>query len=46
VVGDLETIREQVSRLWVSGMKLVVVTYCETPDEQAEAYKMIHEICQ
>jgi hypothetical protein len=46
VVGDLETIREQVLRLWVPGMKLVVVTYCETPEEQTEAYKMIHEICQ
>jgi hypothetical protein len=45
VVGDLETIREQVSRLWVPGMKLVVVTYCETPEEQGEAYDLIHEIC-
>lgn len=46
VVGDLETIKEQVSRLWVPGMKLVVVTYCETPEEQEEAYHLIHEICQ
>jgi hypothetical protein len=44
VVGDLETIREQVSRLWVPGMKLVVVTYCETTEEQAEAYDLIHKI--
>jgi hypothetical protein len=44
VVADLETIREQVSRLWVPGMKLVVVTYCETPEEQAEAYDLIHKI--
>lgn len=29
IVGNLETIREQVTRLWVPGMKLVVVTYCE-----------------
>ncbi len=43
VVGDLETIREQVSRLWVPGMKLVVVTYCKTPEEQGKAYKFIHE---
>lgn len=43
VVGDLETIEEQVSRLWVPGMKMVVVTYCETPEEQEEAYEMIHK---
>ena len=46
MVGDLETIREQVSRLWVPGMKLVVVTYCETPEEQEEAYHLIHGICR
>ncbi len=46
VVGDLDTIREQVSRLWVPGMKLVVVTYCETPGEQKMAYDLIHNICQ
>jgi hypothetical protein len=46
IVGDLETIREQVSRLWVPGMKLVVVTYCETPEEQERAYDLIHEICR
>ena len=46
VVGDLETIRDQVSRLWIPGMKMVVVTYCETPEEQAEAYDLIHKICQ
>lgn len=46
IVGDLQTIREQVTRLWVPGMKLVVVTYCETPQEQEEAYHLIHEICQ
>ncbi|MCY1722038.1 hypothetical protein OU798_16910 [Prolixibacteraceae bacterium Z1-6] len=45
VVGDLKTIEEQVKRLWVPGMKLVVVTYCETPAEQESAYLRIHEIC-
>ena len=45
IVGDLATIEEQVSRLWVPGMKLVVVTYCPTPEEQEEAYNRIHEIC-
>ncbi len=46
IVGDIETIREQLSRLWVPGMKMVVVTYCETPAEQEEAYHIIHEICR
>ncbi|MDD4971240.1 MAG: uroporphyrinogen decarboxylase family protein [Paludibacter sp.] len=46
MVGTPETIREQVSRLWVPGMKLVVATYCETPAEQEKAYHLIHEFCQ
>ena len=46
IVGDLDTIREQVNRLWVPGMKMVVVTYCETPEEQSRAYDLVHEICQ
>lgn len=46
IVGDLETIREQVTRIWVPGMKLIVVTYCETPQEQEAAYQLIHEICR
>ena len=45
IVGDLETIEQQVKRLWVPGMKLCVVTYCETPDEQMNAYERIHSIC-
>jgi hypothetical protein len=45
IVGDLKTIEEQVKRLWVPGMKLVVVTYCETPAEQELAYQRVHEIC-
>lgn len=46
IVGDLDTIREQLLRLWIPGVKMVVVTYCESPSEQEEAYKLIHEICQ
>jgi uroporphyrinogen-III decarboxylase len=46
IVGNPETIREQVSRLWISGMKMMVVTYCETAKEQEEAYHLIHELCQ
>lgn len=46
IVGDLETIQEQLGRLWMPGMKMVVVTYCETPEEQEEAYHLIHRICR
>ena len=45
IVGDCNTIEEKVKRLWVPGMKLIVVTYCKTPEEQEEAYNRIHEIC-
>ena len=45
IVGDLDTIEQQVKRLWVPGMKLVVVTYCSAPEEQERAYNMIYEIC-
>jgi len=44
-VGDMETLEQQVKCLWAPGMKLVVVTYCSTPEEQARAYDLIHEIC-
>jgi uroporphyrinogen-III decarboxylase len=46
IVGDIETIKNQLSRLWIPGMKMVVVTYCETPEEQEVAYHLIYEICQ
>ena len=46
IVGDLETINEQLEKLWVPGMKMVVVTYCETPEEQKDAYQLIHNLCQ
>jgi hypothetical protein len=45
IVGGLETIAESVRRLWRPGMKLIVVTYCQSPEEQAEAYDRIYEIC-
>jgi hypothetical protein len=45
IVGDCETVVETVRKLWAPGMKLIVVTYCQTPEEQAEAYDRVHEIC-
>jgi len=46
IVGNLKTIEKQIKRLWVPGMKMIVVTYCQTPEEQKEAYDLIHEICK
>jgi hypothetical protein len=45
IVGGPETIAESVRRLWKPGMKLIVVTFCQNPEEQAEAYDRIYEIC-
>ncbi|MHC4540978.1 MAG: hypothetical protein ACYS74_14545, partial [Planctomycetota bacterium] len=45
IVGGGETIAESVRKLWTPGMKLIVVTYCQSPEEQAEAYDRIYEIC-
>jgi len=46
MVGHPETVAKNVRRLWRPGMKLIVVTYCQSPDEQTKAYDRIHEICR
>ncbi len=43
IVGDVEAVEEELVKLARPGMKLIVVTYCETPAEQAEAYAKVHE---
>jgi hypothetical protein len=45
IVGNLEVIEQTVRQLWRKGMKLIAVTYCPTPEEQEQAYNIIHEIC-
>jgi hypothetical protein len=45
LVGDADTVIQKVSQLWQPGMKLIVVTYCDTPEEQAMVYNRIHEMC-
>jgi hypothetical protein len=45
MVGNPDVIEEKVRELWVPGMKMVVVTYCQSPEEQEEAYRRIHSIC-
>jgi hypothetical protein len=46
IVGDWPVVAEQVKKLWTSGMKLIVVTYCQNPKDQQLAYEKIYEICQ
>jgi len=46
IVGGPEIIAESVRQLWKPGLKLIVVTYCQSPEEQAEAYDRIYEICE
>ena len=46
IVGNADLIGEYVRRIWRPGLKLIVVTYCETASEQQKAYDAIHRICQ
>lgn len=46
IVGAPDLVEEKVKSLWKPGMKLIVVTYCDTPAEQEAVYNRIHEICQ
>ena len=46
MVGHPETVAKNVRRLWMPGMKLIVVTYCQNPFEQAEVYDRICGICE
>lgn len=46
IVGNSETIEKIVRQLWRPGMKLIVVTYCSTPEEQEKVYDLIHTICE
>ncbi|MDO5447252.1 MAG: uroporphyrinogen decarboxylase family protein [Prevotellaceae bacterium] len=46
IVGSAELVEQKVRELWKPGMKLIVVTYCETPEEQAKVYDVIHRVCK
>ncbi len=45
-VGNVETVIDTVKKIWHPGLKLIINTYCATPEEQQEAYDRIHEICR
>lgn len=43
-VGNCETAYEAFQKLYRPGQKLICVTYCKTPEEQAKLYRMLHEM--
>ncbi len=43
-VGNVKSSHEALSKLWRPGQKLICVTYCKTPEEQAELYDKLHEM--
>ena len=46
VVGSADTVADTVRRVWQPGLRLIVNTYCKTPQEQQQVYDRIHEICR
>jgi hypothetical protein len=45
LVGDLESIKSVILRLWHPDLKLIVVTYCQSPEDQLWTYDFIHHHC-
>jgi hypothetical protein len=45
MVGYPKVVKETTQKLWNRGMKLLVVTFSQSPEEQKEAYDIVHEIC-
>ncbi len=46
MVGNIDVLEETTRALWNKEMKLIVVTYCKTPQNQQEVYNKIHSICR
>lgn len=44
VVGNADTAFDAIRRLWRPDQKLIAVTYCQTPGEQADLYQRIHTL--
>ena len=45
MVGGPESIKSIIERLWHPDLKLIVVTYCQDPEEQQQVYDFIHHHC-
>jgi len=46
MVGSPEVVKETTKKLWIPDMKLLVVTFSQSPEEQKEAYDIVHSICK
>lgn len=46
IVGSAEIVLKYVRQLWRAGIKAIVVTYCDNPEEQRYLYGQIHELYQ
>jgi hypothetical protein len=46
MVGSPDVVKTTTQELWQPGMKLIAVTFSPTPEEQQEAYNIIHSICK
>jgi hypothetical protein len=46
IVGDAQTVIDKVKQLWAPNMKLIVVTYGKTPQEQAQTYLRLNQLVQ
>jgi hypothetical protein len=46
IVGDTDVVIDKVKQLWVPNMKLIVVTYSKTPEEQAQTYLRLNQLLQ
>lgn len=46
IVGKPALVIEKAKQLWKPGMKLIVVTYSDTPEEQAYVYKKLKNLCK
>jgi hypothetical protein len=45
IVGDTNVVENTIRELWKPGMKLLAVTYSQSPEEQYETYQIIQNIC-
>ena len=43
-VGNAEEAFDAFRQLWRPNQKLIAVTYCQQPEEQAKLYQMLHEM--
>jgi len=46
MVGDSDVVADTTASLWRPGLKLLAVTFSPSPEEQREAYNIIHSVCQ